>query len=227
MEKEETPYPPWLKPMLKARFFSTCEIHGSCKEKERNHYCLDCTTDALCPCCLIHHKNHRQFQIRRSSYHEIIKVEDIQRYLDVSDIQPYTMNKAPVLFLNKRPQVGPRKGYQYACDICQRSIARHSKFCSLGCKLEGIEDGIPKLTFNTSTDYHTDELRGGIEVNQSSKEARVTGLDTLKEQAPEPFHSPVSEITETMNSPSPPGLPTYNHSNSRKRKGIPRRASLY
>ncbi|KAI8534699.1 hypothetical protein RHMOL_Rhmol10G0116900 [Rhododendron molle] len=121
--------------MLKARFFSICEIHESCKENERNHYCLDCTTDALCPCYLIHHKNHRVTQIRRSSYHEVIKVEDIQKYLNVPDIQPYTMNKASVVLLNKRPQREPKKGYIYACDICQRGIAHHFKLCSLACKV--------------------------------------------------------------------------------------------
>ncbi|KAF7126420.1 hypothetical protein RHSIM_Rhsim11G0101200 [Rhododendron simsii] len=90
----------------------------------------------------------------------------------------------------------------------------------------GIEDGIPELRFNMSINYHTNELHGGIEVDGSSKDTKVTKLDNLEEEATKPFHSPVSGITETMNSPSPPTLPTYNHSNSRKRKGIPRRASL-
>ncbi|KAI8534700.1 hypothetical protein RHMOL_Rhmol10G0116900 [Rhododendron molle] len=136
------------------------------------------------------------------------------------------MNKASVVLLNKRPQREPKKGYIYACDICQRGIAHHFKLCSLACKLGGIEDGILELRFNMSINYHTNELHGGVEVDESSKETKLARLHSLKQQATEPFHSPVSGITETMNSPSPSSLPTYNHFNSRKRKGIPRRASL-
>ncbi|KAI8570790.1 hypothetical protein RHMOL_Rhmol01G0064400 [Rhododendron molle] len=219
MEEEEPPYPPWLKPMLKARFFSICDIHKDCKDNEQNRYCLDCTTDAFCPGCLIYHKNHRVTQIRRSSYNDVIRVDDVQKYLDVHDIQPYTMNQASVVFLNERPQTGPRKGYKYACEICQRSIAQCLKFCSLGCKLGGIEDGISGLRFNMSINYHTNELGNVIEVDGPSKETKLAKLDDLKQQATEPFHSPASRITKNNELPNTSKSPYLQPFQFEEKKG--------
>eukprot|EP00854_Cymbomonas_tetramitiformis_P002277 gene2277-2996_t len=42
-------------------------------------------------------------KIRRSSYHEVCKVNDIAKLLDTTGIQSYVINSSRVMFLNPRP----------------------------------------------------------------------------------------------------------------------------
>eukprot|EP00775_Hariotina_reticulata_P004508 gene4508-4761_t len=55
-------------------------------------------------------KNHHIVQVRRSTYHEVLKMSEAQQLLDVTDVQPYVINAAKVLFLRPRPQPRPPKG---------------------------------------------------------------------------------------------------------------------
>ncbi|KAI5083101.1 hypothetical protein GOP47_0002844 [Adiantum capillus-veneris] len=139
--------PPWLLHLLKTSFFMPCSRHADSNKSECNQYCLDCMGPALCPSCLGHHKDHHIIQIRRSSYHDVVRVSEIQRVLDLNGIQSYIINSARVIFINGRPQLRQGKGVTNNCEICDRSLLDAFRFCSLGCKLAGIIRYHPEMTF--------------------------------------------------------------------------------
>lgn len=81
-------------------------------------------------------------QIRRSSYHDVVRVSEVEDVLDISGVQTYVINSARVLFLNERPQprgagaaAGKAAASPYNCEICGRALLDPFRFCSLGCKV--------------------------------------------------------------------------------------------
>lgn len=133
--------PPWLESLLSTSFFSICPSHQDAPRSECNMYCLDCESGAFCYYCRSsRHKDHHVIQIRRSSYHDVVRVSEIDKVLDISGVQTYVINSARVLFLNERPQ--PRsstgKGVSHLCEICARTLLDPCRFCSLGCKVSDL-----------------------------------------------------------------------------------------
>lgn len=143
------PVPDWLEALLATRFFLACAAHPASPRNECNMFCLDCTgappppPPAFCYYCRAHrHSSHRVIQIRRSSYHDVVRVSEVEDVLDISGVQTYVINSARVLFLNERPQprgagaaAGKAAASPYNCEICGRALLDPFRFCSLGCKV--------------------------------------------------------------------------------------------
>ncbi|KAF8646548.1 hypothetical protein HU200_065769 [Digitaria exilis] len=141
------PVPEWLEALLATRFFLACAAHPASPRNECNMFCLDCTRGsppaAFCYYCRAHrHATHRVIQIRRSSYHDVVRVSEVEDVLDITGVQTYVINSARVLFLNERPQprgagaaAGKAAASPYNCEICGRALLDPFRFCSLGCKL--------------------------------------------------------------------------------------------
>ncbi|KAK6290188.1 hypothetical protein POUND7_001729 [Theobroma cacao] len=192
--------PPWLESLLSTAFFTVCRTHGDAARGECNMYCLDCKGDAFCYYCRSSkHKDHQVIQIRRSSYHDVVRVTEIQKVLDISGVQTYVINSARVLFLNERPQPKSGKGVAHLCEICGRSLLDPFRFCSLGCKLVGIKrNGNASFTLEAKNDVVMDKRE-----DMSREE------EELREGSQQDIYPPTP--------PPPP-------SSARRRKGIPHRA---
>ncbi|CAL4932427.1 unnamed protein product [Urochloa decumbens] len=208
-------WPRWLQPLLSARFFAHCKTHSdSHRNGECNMFCLDCSSaaaattaaggagtgaGALCSLCIAHgHRDHHTIQIRRSSYHDVIRVSDIQRFMDIAGVQTYVINSARVVFLNERPQQqrpgcgggGGKAASASAnlCEVCARSLLDNFRFCSLGCKVVGCAPDAARA--------RTWLLRAADSDASSSAAAKK----------------------QSFSPPTPPTMP------AKRRKGIPHRA---
>ncbi|XVE69547.1 hypothetical protein DITRI_Ditri10aG0000300 [Diplodiscus trichospermus] len=224
--EEEDMGPPWLVPMLRASYFIPCATHGDASKSECNLFCLDCARNALCSYCLINHKDHRVIQIRRSSYHNVVRVNEIHKYIDISCIQTYIINSAKIVFLNERPQPRPAKGVTNTCHICCRSLLDSFRFCSLGCKLGAMKRGDPELTFSLRAKHNRcKELLYGWESDESSTPKKMRKrMDGLALSSDDMRYTNSSGDEETIATISPTAPPIFNHRNARRRKGIPQRA---
>ncbi|CAN0908054.1 Protein RGF1 INDUCIBLE TRANSCRIPTION FACTOR 1 [Linum grandiflorum] len=104
-------------------------------------FCLDCcdAAGAFCPYCRsASHEDHTVVQIRKSSYHNVVRVAEMENLLELSDVQPYIINSAQVAFLNERATKNgssSSSGGAHLCEICGRSLLHDCRFCSLGCKV--------------------------------------------------------------------------------------------
>ncbi|GMH26769.1 hypothetical protein Nepgr_028612 [Nepenthes gracilis] len=203
---EDNRWPPWLKPLLREKFFVQCQLHAYSHKGECNMYCLDCMTGALCSLCLAYHKDHRAIQIRRSSYHDVIRVSEIQKVLDISGVQTYIINSARVVFLNERPQPRPGKGVTNTCEVCERGLLDSFRFCSLGCKILGTSENFQKKNRKLPAAAAADS-----EDSCSSSSHGKTKKN----------HNNVENFT-----PSTPPPTVVNYRTAKRRKGIPHRAPL-
>lgn len=209
---EDQKWPPWLKPMLQHNFFTQCKQHADSHKSECNMFCLDCIDNPLCSLCLNDHKDHRAIQIRRSSYHDVIRVSEIQKYLDISCVQTYIINSAKVVFLNERPQPRPGKGVTNTCEVCDRSLLDSFRFCSLGCKIVGTSKGFdPKRKISPEKKHLMMAISDSEDSYSSSSHGR--------------HHSNNGRVHSFTPSTPPPTAVT-GFRTAKRRKGIPHRAPM-
>ncbi|KAF5944647.1 hypothetical protein HYC85_018724 [Camellia sinensis] len=78
--------------------------------------------------------------VRRYVYHDVIRLDDLEKLIDCSYIQPYTINSAKVIFLNQRAQSRSCKGSSNFCFNCDRILQDPFHFCSLSCKVDHMVD---------------------------------------------------------------------------------------
>ncbi|KAJ4950101.1 hypothetical protein NE237_026933 [Protea cynaroides] len=202
-DDDDNRWPPWLRPLLETSFFVQCKLHAESHKSECNMYCLDCMNGSLCSLCLAHHKDHRAIQIRRSSYHDVIRVNEIQKVLDITGVQTYIINSARVVFLNERPQPRPGKGVTNTCEVCERSLLDSFRFCSLGCKIVGTSNNFRKK--KRPQRMASDEE----ESYSSSNSSHGNGKNKLQSFTP-----------------STPPPTSVNYRTAKRRKGIPHRAPM-
>ncbi|PON55341.1 PLATZ transcription factor family protein [Parasponia andersonii] len=210
--------PPWLEALLSTAFFSICSAHRDAPRSECNMYCIDCHGPAFCFYCRSSkHKDHLVIQIRRSSYHDVVRVSEIQKALDISGVQTYVINSARVLFLNERPQ--PKSAIKvgtssHVCEICTRSLLDPFRFCSLGCKLVGIKK-------NGNANFMLSKKNEGVVGSREGMASRMPS----KEEDDEELREGIIIQRDNSTYQSTPRTP-HSNSSSRRRKGTPHRAPL-
>ncbi|KAG9438978.1 hypothetical protein H6P81_019143 [Aristolochia fimbriata] len=131
--------PAWLRGLMSETFFVPCGTHDSARKNEKNIFCL-CCCRSICSNCLPAHRAHPLLQVRRYVYHDVARLDDLEKLIDCSYVQPYTINNAKVVFLNQRPQTRPCKGSGNTCLSCDRMLQEPYHYCSLSCKVEGVVD---------------------------------------------------------------------------------------
>ncbi|KAI3440279.1 uncharacterized protein J3R85_003908 [Psidium guajava] len=132
--------PGWLEGLMEERFFGSCRLHQERRKSEKNVFCLLCCF-SLCTHCLPSHSSHPLLQVRRYVYHDVVRLADLEKLIDCSHIQPYTINGGKVIFLNQRPQSRNYKGPSNICFHCDRTLQEPFHFCSLQCKVDHVLDG--------------------------------------------------------------------------------------
>jgi len=166
---------------------------------------------------LPYHKDHRAIQIRRSSYHDVIRVSEIQKYLDISSVQTYIINSAKVVFLNERPQPRPGKGVTNTCEVCERSLLDSFRFCSLGCKIVGTSRNFQKKHLPEKKRQLSSAVASDSDESYSNSNHGRQIINSGGGSGGNKFQS---------FSPSTPPPTVVNYRTAKRRKGIPHRAPM-
>ncbi|KAL5212307.1 hypothetical protein ABZP36_023154 [Zizania latifolia] len=129
--------PGWVGGLVEESFFVGCPAHEQRKKNEKNIFCLACCT-SICPHCAPSHHRHPLLQVRRYVYNDVVRLGDLEKLIDCSYVQPYTINSAKVIFLKPRPQSRPFKGSGNVCLTCDRILQEPFHFCCLSCKVDHV-----------------------------------------------------------------------------------------
>ncbi|KAJ9153019.1 hypothetical protein P3X46_026511 [Hevea brasiliensis] len=206
----------WLSTLLQSKFFSSCDDHQELRKNEKNVFCIDCNIE-FCRHCVKAHCLHRQLQICKYVYHDVVRLQDIQKHLDCSKIQTYKINGEKAVHLNPRPQSKDSKPstkakFGASCEACGRYIQDlPNRFCSIACKVSAAsvkpkDQNHKMITFSIDLSWkeNYNQERHSSEENESS-----FSLTDMSEETQGWLSSTLKPRRQL-----------------RKRKGIPRRAPL-
>ncbi|XP_072980331.1 protein RGF1 INDUCIBLE TRANSCRIPTION FACTOR 1-like [Typha angustifolia] len=217
----------WLDALIGTqKFFVDCSLHEGFKKKEKNICCLDCCT-AICTHCLPSHSFHRLIQVRRYVYHDVVRLQDLEKLIDdCSGVQSYTINSSKVVFIKKRSQSRQFKGSGNVCTSCDRILQEPYIHCSLECKVNYVLRTCKPSQFPHGDDCAYDENN---ETTQSTviegDEANIcSSSDSENLSADDRFHSSsginlFSRFSRRLSSDDIAGSIS-------RRKGIPHRSPL-
>ncbi|KAL7605593.1 protein RGF1 INDUCIBLE TRANSCRIPTION FACTOR 1 [Lactuca sativa] len=209
----------WIVNLLESKFFGACIDHRNMRKNEKNVFCIDCN---LCFCrhCVTAfktrcHHHHRRLQICRYVYHDVVRLHDIQKHLDCSNIQTYKINGEKAVHLNPRPQQQKEskpiksKIYGTYCEACMRHIQDiPNRFCSIACKVSMMVENI-----NKNESHKKGELYSFCKENYDFESSISSSLESVEENIQGSSSWLISNLKIKK---------TIVH----KRKGVPRRAPL-
>lgn len=201
-------------------FFAPCARHAACcsaRDSTTNWWSFTSHQPA-CSVCVAGSPLETYIQVRRSSYHDVVKMADISRFADIAGIQGYTINSSKVIFLRRRPQPRPPKGAVGAslCSVCSRHLQDVSQFCSLQCKLDSMA-GVKHVSLrpvDIAAAAPTEALSTGSSVACS---ARSAGPDT-------PLHPASLRALEVATASDSECMAEFHGPPTKRRKGCPLRA---
>ncbi|KAJ8773646.1 hypothetical protein K2173_005892 [Erythroxylum novogranatense] len=133
----------WLRTLLESEFFGSCAHHQDLRKNEKNVYCIDCNI-GLCRHCMKSHSLHRQLQICKYVYQDVVRLQDMQKHLDCSKIQTYKINGEKAVHLNPRPQSkdtrpSTKAKFGASCEACGRYLQDLPNcFCCIACKVSTV-----------------------------------------------------------------------------------------
>ncbi|XP_031502941.1 protein RGF1 INDUCIBLE TRANSCRIPTION FACTOR 1-like [Nymphaea colorata] len=233
-----SPNPLWLDTLLSEKFFVPCPLHEAAKKNEKNIFCLDCCT-SICPHCLSPHRCHRLLQVRRYVYHDVIRLDDLEKLIDCAYVQAYTTNSAKVVFLNQRPQSRPFRGSGNMCSTCDRSLQEPFLFCSLACKVHHLlrsEGSLSKYLYDCDYLPLQEGFRGEGDDLDDGQMTPDSVLDTpVSFQMPPAFVCESELVRKKRTSVSvsrpyrtcSPATEMVASIINNRRKGVPQRSPLY
>ncbi|KAL2331981.1 hypothetical protein Fmac_019562 [Flemingia macrophylla] len=127
-------------------------------------------------------------QIRRSSYHNVVKVSDIENELDVTRIQIYVINSFDVVYLNKRDmdepkgkRTGKHMKHSSQCETCRRNISDTYQFCSLGCKYAWVHKSESESEMSGSGSAVIGTNKGKEKLEEEEEEEITKALSSSQE----------------------------------------------
>ncbi|KAF5761990.1 putative transcription repressor PLATZ family [Helianthus annuus] len=214
----------WILNLLESKFFGSCIDHWNMRKNEKNMFCIDCNL-CFCKHCVtgfkLCNRHHRRLQICRYVYHDVVRLQDIQKHLDCSNIQTYKINGEKAVHLNPRPQhkdSRPSKSKIYGtyCEACGRHIQEvPNRFCSIACKVSII------VVEDLKTQEHHKM------VSYSFCKETYNDFEGLAIENESSFSSSLDSVEEnTQRSPWLTSSLKAKKSVAHKRKGIPQRAPL-
>ncbi|XP_047268597.1 protein RGF1 INDUCIBLE TRANSCRIPTION FACTOR 1 isoform X2 [Capsicum annuum] len=130
----------WIENLLNSKFFESCGYHREIRRNEKNMFCIDCNL-CFCKHCVSSssHCFHEWLQICKYVYHDVVRLHEIQKYLNCSEIQTYKINGEKAVHLNPRPQSKDSKTSKLKGSVTCEACGRHlqdlpNRFCSIACK---------------------------------------------------------------------------------------------